>query len=74
MRLHFEKWFKTRDTAATLVLDVPSSTSDREIVRRAKLWANWTGLSCKVKRTASVGLITIRPHGSSYICAVWKGR
>ena len=48
-------------------LTVPDeeSPSDRALIRRAKAWAGWSGLRCKVENYGDQ--ITVRPSG---ICQV----
>lgn len=46
-------------------LTIPRNLSDRALVRRAKAWAGWTGLRCKVSNYGDQ--IDIRPQG---ICNV----
>lgn len=44
---------------------IPADAKDREIVRRAKAWAGWTGHPCKVSHLGDT--IEIRPRG---VCQV----
>jgi hypothetical protein len=42
--------------------DVKPTIKDRELIRRAKAWAGWTGMQCDID--SYDGSITIRPRAT----------
>jgi hypothetical protein len=52
-------------------LELPDTTSDLALVRKAKAWANLTGLSCRVESYGD--MIAIYPRGVCHVVFVTFG-